>query len=108
MLPPYGPDVRVEMAWPSSGATPKQPSMGSSRTVNCPSPVCGVSSVAVPAAVSTCHSETTGSDAAGRSATYSGSSTRGAIDELAIARSRFGQIRSNRTSSASPGSAPVT
>ena len=108
MLPPYGPDVLVEMAWPSSGATPKQPSIGSIRTVNRPSPVCGVSSVAVPAAASTCHSATTGPVAAGRSRTYSGSSTRGAIVELATARSRFGQMRSNRTSSASPGSAPFT
>src|SRR3989304_2132316 len=36
MLPPCSPEVMVEMAWPSGGATPKHPSIGASGSLRRP------------------------------------------------------------------------
>jgi hypothetical protein len=80
MLPPCSADVAVEMACPPSGATPKQPSMGTSGMVRLPSFVAGEMSVAVPASLSMRHSAI--DPRPGSSATYQGSTTLGATEVL--------------------------
>ena len=56
MLPPLAPLVAVEIAWPRSGATPKQPIIGASGKLQSLMRAVGSSSFTVPACASIAHS----------------------------------------------------
>ena len=105
MLPPFGPLVAVEIAWPPAGATPRQPSIGASATDQSRSAAGGSTSRIRPAWRSI--SQKTRSRC-GRVATAPGSTTFGASTEKVQPVARFGVMRSMRTWSVSPGSAPST
>ncbi len=103
MLPPCSADVKVEIACPSFGATPKLPSIGRSGTASRSSPGTGSFGRTVPASTSMSQSMT---GVPGRLGTKSGSTTFSAWLVLAQPVERFVRIRSKRTTRASPGTAP--
>jgi hypothetical protein len=100
--------VAVEIAWSRLGATPKQPSMGSSGSVRRPSCDSGVVSVAVHASRSISQSARIQvlSSACGRLRASLGSTTWAASTAFDQPVGRFGTILSIVSTSVSPGSAP--
>ena len=102
MLPPYAPEVAVEIASPRSGATPKQPIMGRSGTCSASRPGTSIG-VAVPPPRSSRQSTIRFVPAS-----KPGSSTCASTGEVVKPVARLGVTACRVTASASPGSAPST
>ena len=103
MFPPWVDEVAVEIACRRGGATPKQPSMGSSGSVSLPSLVFGATSVAFHLFRSIRQLDPLHF---GDCMAVRGSSTCGAITVELHPTSRLGASRSKVTDNMSPGSAP--